>query len=204
MMSESIYKVGITGGIGVGKTTIAKVFQLLSIALYNADERAKLLVIENIILKNSIIQLLGNHAYEADGSYNRAFVAQKVFLEPLLLQQLNNLIHPAVASDFEAWCKRQSSPYILKEAALLVESGSYKALDKLVVVTAPLAIRVARVQHRDQRSLEEIQRIIDRQLTDEEKIAKADFIISNDDQSLVIPQVLAIDKQLGLFANGRK
>ena len=92
-----MYKVGITGGIGVGKTIIAKIFQLLGIALYNADERGKQLVIENMELKNSIIHLLGSSAYDCHGSYNRAFVAQQVFQEPLLLQQLNNLIHPAVA-----------------------------------------------------------------------------------------------------------
>ena len=200
MMSEGIFKVGITGGIGVGKTTIAKIFHLLGIALYNADEQAKLLVTKNMELKDSILQLLGTQSYGEDGSYNRAFVAQKVFDQPLILQQLNSLIHPAVANDFETWCKNQSSTYVLKEAALLVESGSYKALDKLIVVTAPLAIRIARIEQRDQRSVEEIKSIIDRQLTDEKKIAEADFVISNDNHSLVIPQVLAIDAQLRLLS----
>ena len=197
---KSIFKVGITGGIGVGKTTVARVFQLLGIPLYNADERAKLLVVENFDLKKSIIELVGNQAYLPNGNYNITYIKQQIFSQKNLLSELNQLIHPAVAIDFERWAIQQSSVYILKEAALLVESGSYKDLDQLIVVTAPMATRIERIQQRDQRSVVEINKIINYQLNDDDKISKANFIISNDHQTLVIPQVLAIDGQLRQFA----
>ncbi len=198
---NKILTVGITGGIGVGKTTVAKVFTLLGVPLYNADERAKLLVHENLNLKKSIIELMGVQAYFPDGRYNTTHIKQQIFSNNILLNQLNQLIHPAVSVDFARWVSKQSGTYVLKEAALLVESGSYKELDWLIVVTAPMSIRLQRIQQRDCRSVEEINQIMTLQLGDDAKIAKANFTIANDNKILVIPQVLAIDEQLRQLAS---
>ena len=197
---KSILKVGITGGIGVGKTTVSKIFQLLGIAIYNADERAKLLVVQNLDLRKSIIELVGNQAYLPNGNYNTTYIKQQIFSQKDLLTKLNQLIHPAVAIDFARWAIQQSSVYVLKEAALLVESGSYKDLDQLIVVTASMATRIERIQQRDQRSEVEINNIINYQLNDDDKISKSNFIVSNDNKTLLIPQVIAIDGQLRQFA----
>lgn len=190
-------KVGITGGIGAGKSTVAKIFELLSVPVYDADSRAKALIVENMALRHAMINLLGTLAYTSDGQYDSVAVSKIVFEQPVLLQQLNKLVHPAVASDFQNWAAMQSAPYILKEAALLIESGSYLDLDYLIVVTAPEALRIKRVQLRDSRTQEQIKAITARQLPEKDKLEKADFVITNDDQNLVIPQVLAIDFQLG-------
>lgn len=189
-------KVGITGGIGAGKTTITKVFELLGVPTYDADSRAKALVVESIALKHAIINLLGTTAYTSERQYDSMTVSQLVFAQPILLQQLNKLIHPAVALDFKDWATAQNAPYLLKEAALLIESGSYLDLDYLIVVTAPEELRIKRVNARDGRTQEQIKAIITRQLPEADKIIKADFVIKNDDLNLVIPQVLAIDSKL--------
>ena len=188
--------VGITGGIGSGKSTIARVFQILGIPLYNADMEAKKLVVSDTILKSSIIELLGSEAYTSDGAYNTRFVSNLVFTNKSLLDHLNALIHPVLALHFNAWLSAQKAPYILKEAALLIESGSYKQLDYLLVVTAPEYIRVSRIAKRDSRTPDEIAAIFKNQISDEVRLAEADFIIKNDGLSLVLPQVLAIDHRL--------
>lgn len=189
-------KVGITGGIGAGKSTIAKMFELLGVPIYDADSRAKVLIVEKITLKHAIINILGSIAYTSSGQYDSKAVSRIVFEQPILLQKLNRLIHPAVALDFQNWAAKQTAPYLLKEAALLIESGSYLELDCLIVVTAPEVLRIERVQSRDGRTQEQIKAIIGRQLPEGDKITKADFVIKNDDQNLVIPQVLAIDSKL--------
>lgn len=188
--------VGITGGIGAGKSIIAQVFQLLGISLYNADLQAKFIVANDPALKKSIIKLLGQNAYTDEGAYNSAYVSPIVFAEPLLLGQLNALIHPALALDFEKWVSGQHGAYILKEAALLIESESYQRLDYLIVVTAPEDLRIRRIRLRDNRKIEEIRGILEHQLTDDQRIEKADFVIKNDGQSLILPQVLMIDHHL--------
>ncbi|MFN3402892.1 MAG: dephospho-CoA kinase [Cytophagaceae bacterium] len=190
-------KVGITGGIGSGKTTVAHIFCILGVPVYDADARARNIMNENQDLKESIISMFGEESY-TNGIVNRNYIASQVFNNPTKLKQLNDLVHPKVGEDYEKWhsgCKSVS--YTLKEAALLYESGSYKQLDSIIVVACPEEIRIRRVLNRDKyRTREEVENIILRQMSEQDKISKADFIINNDDSQLVIPQVLAIHNQI--------
>lgn len=189
--------VGITGGIGAGKTTVCKLFEVLGIPIYYADDRAKWLMENQQELISGIVQLFGTEAYDAQKHLNRSYIAQKAFHNPELLQQLNALVHPAVALDGMEWQQAQSEiPYTLKEAALLFESGSYKLLDKIIVVSAPLELRIQRVMERDGSTREAVLQRISRQIPQEEKEARADFIIHNDGISPLIPQVLSIHQKL--------
>ncbi|MDN4165989.1 dephospho-CoA kinase [Cytophagales bacterium LB-30] len=188
--------IGITGGIGTGKSLICRMFACLGVPVYDADSRAKALVNESAQLQGSIMQLLGKEAY-TDGQYNRSYVAREVFGNPEKLSQLNALIHPAVAEDFASWVeKHQEAPYLLKEAALLIESGSYKGLDTVVLVEAPEKVRIERVLMRDpQRSLQEVKDIMSRQIPEAEKRKWAQARIQNGADSLLIPQILALHEQ---------
>ena len=189
--------VGITGGIGSGKSTVAKVFSLLGVPVYEADSRAKWIIIQNQELKREIIALLGSDAYLPDGSYNRAWVASQVFGQPVLLQKLNALVHPAVRKDAQDWViQHQDVPYVLYEAALLKGAGDGNLCDKMISVIAPIDLRVQRVKLRDNRTEEEIRAIIERQLPDAERIKFSDWLIQNDDQTPVIPQILQIHQSL--------
>ena len=185
-------KVGITGGIGAGKTLVCKLFEVMGTPYYSADDRAKWLQNNDPTLRNQLIELLGKEAYETeDKSLNRPFVAQKVFADKALLNQLNQLVHPAVAQDFEKWCMQfEDYPFILKEAALLFETKSYQALDATILVQAKMDTRIERILTRDpQRSKEEIQNIIDKQMSEDEKLLLADQVIINDEQHSLIKQV---------------
>lgn len=189
--------VGITGGIGAGKSTVAKVFSLLSVPVYYADDRAKWLMAHDEALKGKIIQAFGEDSYTDKGILDRAFLAEKVFSNPQNTEIINGLVHPAVADDFRTWAEQQQSPYVLKEAALLFESGSYKELNKVINVSSPLRIRVARIMTRDpHRTAEQVNNIIDKQLPDEDKNRMADFLIKNSDNHMIIPQVLQIHAKL--------
>lgn len=175
-------KVGITGGIGSGKTTVCKMFEALGIPVYYADDRAKYLMQHEHHLIDEIKKNFGNEVYQ-DGVLNRHLLAQKVFGNKSRLDVLNSLVHPAVFHDTENWMEEQKQlkhPFALKEAALLVETGSYKHLDKLIVVTAPLDTRMQRVSKRDQVGIEEVLQRVRHQLPEEEKIKLADFVITND------------------------
>ena len=194
--------IGITGGIGSGKSTVAKIFNILGIPVYSADDRAKWLMANDPDLKDQIISNFGEESYFEDGSLNRSYLASRVFNDEEKVSMINSLVHPAVKKDFEKWVLKQNSPYVLKEAALLFESGSYQDLDKIINVSAPLKIRINRIMLRDpQRSENQINDIINKQLTDEEKNLKADFVIKNSDNRLLIPQVMQIH-QLLLGRNG--
>lgn len=196
--------VGITGGIGAGKSTVAKVFSLLSIPVYYADDRAKWLMANDEALKTQIIQAFGEDSYTDEGILNRTFLAEQVFSDPANTEIINGLVHPAVAEDFRRWAEQQQSPYVLKEAALLFESGSYKELNKVINVSSPLKVRVARILRRDpHRSAEQVNSIIDKQLPDEDKNRLADFLIKNTDNQLIIPQVLQIHEKLLEEAGGQ-
>jgi dephospho-CoA kinase len=189
-------KIGITGGIGSGKTTVCKIFETLGIPVYYADERAKWLMTNDLELVKNIKILFGKAAYN-DGILNRSYIAEIAFSDPQKLEQLNSLVHPAVLRDGEIWQESHPNvPYTLKEAALLFESGSYKQLDKIIVVTAPLELRIQRVLQRDQTSREAVEARIAKQMLEEEKIKRADFIIINDNTHALIPQVLQIHRQL--------
>lgn len=193
-------RVGITGGIGAGKTTVCRIFESLDIPVYYADDRAKVIMVEDKDVVASIIHLLGPQSYNSDGSLNRAWLAEKVFGNGYLLQQLNEIVHPAVAKDVNHWFltleMSGSWPYALEEAALLVESGSYKALDKLIVVTCPEEIRITRVMQREGVSREEVLSRISRQMSETDKVKKADFIIHNDGETSLLQQVFSIHQKL--------
>ena len=189
-------KVGITGGIGAGKSTISKIFKLLGIPVYDADSRAKWLMNHESGLKKEIINLFGVEAYTSEG-LNRTFIAKQTFNNQSKLEQLNALVHPAVGKDYIDWEKEQKSPYTLKEAALLFEAGSFKDLDLIIVVSAPEELRIERVLKRDaHRTREDIKAIISKQWPQREKEEKANFVIENDGSSLIIPQVLEIHERI--------
>lgn len=192
-----ILKVGITGGIGSGKTTVCKIFETLGIPVYYADERAKWLMVNDSGLKQSIRQLLGEEAYDKEGRLDRGFIAGVVFQSPELLERLNALVHPAVALDLEKWQNQQTgAPYTLKEAALIYESGSNRLLDKIIVVTAPLEMRIRRVMERDGVSWESVEARISRQMPEAEKVRMADFVIYNDGSRSLIGQVIEVHGKL--------
>jgi dephospho-CoA kinase len=189
--------VGITGGIGSGKSTVCKLFSLLGIPVYTADERAKWLMAQDPELRNQISNTFGEAAYSSTGELNSTFLAESVFPNPEKIAQLNALVHPAVKKDFEQWIASQTAPYLIKEAALLFETGAAKALDYVINVSSPLRIRTARILLRDpHRSEEQVNQIINQQLPDEEKNELADFCIKNTDNKLLIPQVLEVHEQL--------
>jgi dephospho-CoA kinase len=197
MKNHKPFLVGITGGIGSGKSTVARIFSILGIPIYYADERAKWLMANDPELKKQILNNFGSESYSQDGILNRAFLASKVFGDEEKVKIINALVHPAVGADFEKWAHDQNSPYVLKEAALLFETGSYKDLDKVINVSSPIKIRISRVLMRDpHRNEKQVNDIIDKQLPDEEKNKLADFVIKNTDNKMLIPQVLEIHKQL--------
>jgi dephospho-CoA kinase len=190
-------KVGVTGGIGSGKSIVCEVFKVLGVPIYNADERAKWLTNNDLQLRKEIKELLGRQAYDINGMYNRKWVAEQVFTNPDLLKQLNMLIHPRVFEDTSQWITQHADkPYVIKEAALMNRAGQGNDLDKVVVVTAPIDIRIKRIQKRDpQRSLEEIEAIIKRQKSEKEFIQIADYQLINDDKMMLIPQVLDLHQR---------
>lgn len=190
-------KIGITGNIGSGKTMVCKVFELLGIPIFYADFYAKKVMTEDVVLVAAIRDNFGEEAYFADGCLNRKYISNIVFNDKEELKKLNSLVHPAVFRAFDQWAEQfQHNFYVLKEAALLFESGSNRQCDKTIVVSAALDVRVKRAMQRDNLSEEEILRREKKQMPQAEKEAKADFIIVNDNQTMVIPQVLQIHQQL--------
>ena len=179
--NHQMLKIGITGGIGSGKTTVCKMFEKLGVPVYYADDRAKHLMQHEHFLIDQIKKNFGDDVY-VNGSLDRKALAAKVFNDKEKLALLNSLVHPAVYRDTERWIeeeKEKKTPYIIKEAALLVETGSYKALDKLIVVTAPLSDRLERITERDKSNVDEVMARVKNQLPEEEKVKLADFIITN-------------------------
>lgn len=195
-------KIGLTGNIGSGKTTVAKVFELLGIPVFYADDEAKKVMVTDADLIEAIKQTFGAESYLEDGALNRKHIAAIVFNNPAQLEKLNSLVHPAVFRAFEALeSKAKNAPYIIREAAILFESGSNKTCDNTVIVTAPLDTRIARVTRRDGISRQEVEKREARQISEEEKKKLADDIIINDDHQLVIPQVLALHSKYLALAN---
>ena len=190
-MNSKSQIVGVTGGIGSGKSTVCKIFETLGAITYYADDRAKWLMINDSKLISHITDLFGEEAYKGE-QLNREYIAERVFKDQALLEQLNQLVHPAVAKDVETWVgTNQDAPLLLKEAALLFETGSYKELDKTILVTAPEAIRIERVVKRDShRSAQDVKNIMDKQMSDADKTVLADFVVENDGKKSVIKQVM--------------
>ena len=193
MTNSKPLEIGITGGIGSGKSTVSHIFSILGIPIYDADSRAKYLMAHHEDLKQAIQKAFGKEAYLENGELNRGFLAAQVFNDGEKVKTINALVHPAVAKDYLQWLAKQQSPYIVREAALMIESGSHKLLDILITVFAPESLRIERIRKRDpQRSEAEIRAIISKQIAEEEKLQLADFIIYNDEEHPLIPQVLAL------------
>ena len=186
-------RVGVTGGIGAGKSTICHVLMNLNIPVYNADDRARSLMNSEPEVIKQLKRSFSDSVYK-DGQLDRDFLAKEVFHYDQRLKELNDIVHPAVKEDFEKWAGRQNKePIIVKEAALLFEAGTYRDLDQTILVYCPLEIRINRILLRDPfRTRTEIEKIIERQWSDQEKKKLADFIITNDDIKPVMPQVLEI------------
>ncbi len=190
-------KVGITGGIGSGKTTVCRIFELLGIPIYYADDRAKWLMNNDPQLKEQLIALLGNETYTKEGQLNRAYVSNIIFNNKEKLEGINSIVHPAVWKDGEAWNQEHAhAPYTLKEAALLYESGGYHLMDKMITVYAPKDIRLERVMKRDNASKDAVLARMDKQMSDDKKMELADFIIHNYNKNSLLLQVLDIHFEL--------
>jgi dephospho-CoA kinase len=188
--------IGITGGIGTGKSTVSKFFELLGIPVFYADTEAKQLMQHDLTLIAKIKSEFGEQAYFANQELNRAYIAQLVFNNQDQLNRLNALVHPAVYGAFDLWLSKQNSVYVIKEAALLFESGSYIQNDYNILVSSPLALRLARVMKRDRVTEEQVLARIQAQFTEEQKLNLADFTIQNNEQELLIPQVLMLHQTI--------
>ena len=189
-------KIGITGGIGSGKTTVCKVFELLGIPVFYADTAAKLAMINNPVLVNGVKESFGQESYHPDGTLNNKHIAAIVFNNQTELDKLNALVHPAVFKAFDVWVATKTmAPYVLKEAALLFESGSYQKCDKNILVTSPVALRMARVMQRDQVTEAQVLARMDKQFTDDQKMKMADYFISNSLSDSIILQVLDLHEK---------
>jgi dephospho-CoA kinase len=190
-------KIGITGGIGSGKTIVARVFEQLGIPVYHADYWAKEIMNTEPLVIERLKDLFGKDIYNSDGKADRKRIAELVFADKNKLNELNSVIHPAVWLHGENWLKQhEDKPYILKEAAILFESGGNKGVDKVIMVSAPKDIRMERVMKRDNFTREEVEVRMANQWPDEKKIILSDFVIVNDGKQLVIPQVLEIHSKL--------
>ncbi len=188
-------KIGLTGGIGSGKTTVAKVFEVLGIPVYYADDAAKRLMNEDEVLQQKIISDFGEAAY-ADGKLNRQHISSLVFNNKEKLELLNSLVHPATIADAAVWFSKQKSPYVIKEAALLFESGTAAGLDFVIGVTAPETIRMKRVMDRDGVTAAEVKKRMQNQMEEPIKMRLCDFVIHNNEQEMVTLQVLKLHEQL--------
>jgi dephospho-CoA kinase len=190
-------QIGLTGGIGSGKSTVAKVFETLGIPVYYADDRSKFILQNNLSVKEKIGKEWGVSVLDATGKIDKKALAGLVFSQPEELKKLNAILHPLVAQDYLDWFSQQDDvPYVIKEAAILIESGSYKNCDKIIMVVAPENIAISRVMQRDSISVEQVKQRIANQMSPEEKIKFATFVIHNDAQQMLIPQVLEIHHQL--------
>jgi dephospho-CoA kinase len=200
-------QIGITGGIGTGKSTVSRMFGLLGIPVYDSDTAAKRLMVADPRLIAEIKQHFGAESYSANGALNREYLSSTVFPDPEKVKLLNSLVHPAVGRDYAAWAAAQKSrslPYVLKEAALIFEAGIDKHLDRVITINAPQDIRLTRLRKRDpHRSEAELLAIIERQLPAEEHLKRAHFVVYNDDKQPVIPQVLELHRQLSELSETR-
>jgi dephospho-CoA kinase len=189
-------KVGITGGIGSGKTTVSHFFNLLNVPVFNADAVAASILLNDHELHLQLIDLLGEEVMK-EGKPDKKYIAAKIFANPELLHRMNALVHPKVRLAFEKWCEtHQNHPYILKEAAILFESGTYKELDKIIMVSSPMELRKIRTSKRSGMRAEEFDKRVNNQWDDERKRAIADAEIINDEKHSIITQVLNLHKQL--------
>jgi dephospho-CoA kinase len=188
-------KMGITGGIGSGKTTVCHLFEVLGIPVFYADEAARALMDEDAALMAAISTLFGDHIYQS-GKLDRPAVSTAVFAHPEKLAALNALVHPAAVAAADRWMHAQKTPYAIKEAAIFFESGTYIGVDVMIGVSAPVEVRIARAMSRSRLTREEVLARMARQMDDDEKMRRCDYVINNNGNTAVIPQVLALHQQL--------
>lgn len=191
-------QVGITGGIGSGKSLVCRIFQCLGVSVYDADSRAKSLMTTDGILISQIRQEFGDLAFNLDGSVNRKYLAENVFEKPDRLNKLNSLVHPRVGEDYKQWLAMHAlEPFVIKEAAIMIETGGHRLVDHVILVSAPESLRIERVLKRDpHRTRQDILAIIRNQMPEEEKLQHADDVIVNDETVMIIPQVLKLYEKL--------
>ena len=191
------YLLGITGGIGSGKSTVSKIFEVLGVKIYQSDDMAKYLMENDNKLISSIINYFGEESY-INGKINKEYISQNVFYDKEKLKTINNLVHPVVINDFKKWCLiHKNEKILIKEAALLFESKSYKKLDFVIYVYAEKKLRISRILKRDSyRTKDQIEHIIKSQLTDKESFEKADYILENNEKSLLLPEVIDLYEKI--------
>jgi len=199
LKTNRMLKIGITGGIGSGKSTVCRVFSAFGIPVFEADQIAKDLMNTNEEIYEKLVNLFGATVYLTDHTVDRKHLAGIVFNNPSLLAQLNEIVHPVVRETFFNWCEKQQSPYIIHETAILFESGFYKMMDKTIAVVTSENERIQRVMKRDGLTLELVNERIKNQWSDDERIKLADFVIGNNDDELIIPQIIEIDKKIRAY-----
>jgi dephospho-CoA kinase len=187
-------KIGLTGGIGSGKSTVSKIFEQLRAPVYYADKEAKRLMNEKEELRTRIVDLLGEKSYDGERT-NNTYIASVVFNSEEKLQELNRIVHPAVRNDFMEWLKPHSAAYVVEEAAIIFEAGIEESFDYIVFVSAPEDLRIRRVMERDQVSREQVEKRIQMQWPEEKKINGSDFVITNDINDMLLPQVLSLHER---------
>lgn len=187
--------VGLTGGIGSGKTTVAKAFEALGIPVYIADIEAKKLMVTSKVIKHKLKALFGEEVY-VNGDLNKPYIANIIFNDKTYLQKMNAIVHPEVQKHFEAWKLKQDAPYVIKEVAILFENGGNKQCDLVITVTAPMDLRIQRLLKRDNTTEEKIQAIIKNQWSDEDKVALSDFVVNNINFEETNEQVKKIHQQI--------
>lgn len=188
-------KVGITGGIGSGKSTVCEFFEILGIPVFIADAEARTLMNSSPLIRNQLIQIFGKDIYLPDLMLDRKKLAQQIFQSPALLEKVNSIVHPVVRKHFLDWFAKQNSSYIVYEAAILFESGFHTMMDFNILVTAPEAERIKRVVAREGTTKEDVKNRIAKQWPDKEKIKLADYIITNNNEELILPQLIELDKK---------
>jgi dephospho-CoA kinase len=188
-------KIGLTGGIGSGKTTVAYIFEVLGISVYYADDAAKRLMNEDINLKKKIIDNFGEESY-VDGKLNRLHISSIVFKDEAKTALINSIVHPVTIADAHHWMLQQIGPYAIKEAALIFESNAQKDLDAVIGVRAPLHLRIERIMQRDSIDEAAVHARMQKQMNDDEKMSRCNFVIENDEQQMLIPQVLLVHEKL--------
>src|SRR6188768_71013 len=190
-----VLRLGLTGGIGSGKSTVAQIFEVLGIPVYYADVAAKKIMNEDEGLRSAITNIFGERAY-SNNILDRKYISSIVFSDPAKLQQLNALVHPATKKDGEAWMQQQTTPYAIHEAALIFEAKVSDRLDIVIGVSSPIELRIKRAMKRDKVNREEVLKRMDQQLDEEVKMSKCDFVLINDEQQLLIPQILELHEKL--------
>lgn len=188
-------RVGLTGGIGSGKSTVARIFEILQVPVYNADNAARQLMNEDPSVREAVINTFGEKSY-SNNTLDKKFISELVFNDPAQLALLNAIVHPATLTHAKKWFDSQVGLYAVKEAALLFEAGAEKELDYVIGVSSPLSLRIKRIQERDGLSAEDIELRMGKQMNEEEKLKRCDYVLYNDEKQLLLPQVLALHESL--------